>query len=302
MSEEFDQRVRITLFTLVIALFTVFAQPVAALAQTSVNERAIDPSPLPIPDVTRPGPDASTNVGPALLALADVAGTGTAASGGLWLSGDTARGIAHLQWIAGTQSAGLLKMGSGGKVSFDIKVLARAAGIASDNTAGQRERIASFVRSDEGLRLLAEVTNGAYRYLLHVGPTAPTLAGHIRFNSTVNLDDRFDSRINPRRPSRQKLEIERPPKGFDSLIAINPEAHWFNLHCKRFIPAPQITFHELAEAHARLILGLDYLPQYGKPGAHEVAIDREIRLRNHRPGQIVVMPIGVNYLRTSPGN
>jgi hypothetical protein len=207
-----------------------------------------------------------------------------------------------LQWIVFNQRAGLLKLDSGGKVSFNLEVLAKAAGITSENLACQRERITSFVRSDEGVRLLAEVMNGPYRYLLHVGPTAPTLGGKVRYATPYNLDNLFDSRINPRRPNRRKLDRERPPAGFDSMISIDPDINWYNLHTGRLMPLPQLTFHELAEAHARLVLGLDYLPQGEKPGAHDVAIDREFRLKEKRPEQQVITPIGYNLKLASSGD
>jgi len=228
------------------------------------------------------------------LALADVAGTAKAAAGGLWVSGDNAEGVRYLQWIAGNQPAGLLKIDNRGKISFNLRILSEAASIASENTADQRERIASFVRSDEGLLLLAQVTNGAYRFRLHIGPKMPTLAGNIKNDGVCNLDNRFDSRVNPVRRSGQKADNECPPEGFDSLIAINPDARWFNLYNEQLIPLAQMAFHEMAEAHARLVLGFDYLPQGDKPGAHDTAIEREIRLKHARPKQTIIMPIGAN--------
>lgn len=282
----------------------LFAAPPGCLAQqadstVAVTIKAIthtseDSSPWTLLDALGVEATGPASTGPALLALADVAGTGPAAAGGLWLSGDTAEGFRCLQWIAGKQPSGLLRLDGGGKVSFNLRILARAAGVTSENNADQRERIACFVRSDEGLRLLAEMTNGPYRYLLHVGALAPTLGGKVSLHVPCNIDNRFDSRINPRRPNGRKLDIERPPEGFDSLIAVVSDIRWFNLHNKQIMPLPQITFHELAEAHARLALDLEYMPRLEKPGAHDVAINREIRLKQGRPLQHVVMPVGHN--------
>jgi hypothetical protein len=290
MSEEYYRKARECLFALAMVLFTILAQAAATHAQIATGRQAGDLPPLRFFEAPCEETNKPASTGPTLLALVDVAGGETAAAGGLWLSGDTARGLAHLRWIAGNQPAGLLKVGREGKVSFDLKILARAAGVTSENTAEQRERIALFVRSDEGLLLLAEVTSGAYRFLLHFGPTAPTLAGNLSFNSILNLDNQFDSRINPRRPNGLKMGNESPPEGFDSLIAINPDAAWFNSREKQLLPAPQVTFHELAEAWSRVALGLDYLPQPDKPGAHDVATARELRLKKERPDQNVVRP------------
>ena len=123
---------------------------------------------------------------------------------------------------------------------------------------------------------------------------APTLGGSISHFGMRNLDNRFDSRINPLRSNGQKLKKERPPEGFDSMVAIDPDVSWFNLYNKQLMQPAQIAFHELAEAHARLVLDLDYLPQGEQLGAHDVALDREVRFKRERPGQFVVLPIGTN--------
>jgi hypothetical protein len=121
----------------------------------------------------------------------------------------------------------------------------------------------------------------------------------VTVHGALNLDNLYDSRINPRRRTRQKLDAERPPKGFDVLIAINPGVGWFNLHSKQMMPTAQVIFHELAEAHARLVLGLDYLPRGDERGAHQVAIDRETILERQRAGHSVIKPIGANLVLAS---
>jgi hypothetical protein len=220
--------------------------------------------------------------------------------GGLWLGGDTKEGLRRLRWIAGNQPDELLEIDDRSKVSFNLRVLARAAQAKSEHSSREMERIKSFVTSDEGLLLLAEIIGGPYRYLLHVGPTAPTRAGNIKLDSVYNLDNNFDSRISPRRPDWTKAPQERPPEGFDCVIAINPDARWFNVSENQFVPPAQVTFHELAEAHARLVLGLDYLPQGENPGAHDVAVNREVRLKGERPAWFVVPTIGINLSLRSP--
>lgn len=299
MRRKSDHQANVSFFTFVVAFLLMLAQAVAVPAQADGSEQAGDLSlywffDAPYRNATVPG-----NTGPALLALADAAVPIPAASGGLWLSGDIAEGFAYLQWIVGNQPAGLLKLNSGAKVSFNLRMLAKAAGITSESTADQRARIASFVRSDEGLLLLAEVMNGPYRFLLHIGPTAPTRAGDIKNDSARNFDNRFDSRINPLYKNQQKPDRVCPPEGFDSLIAINHKAGWFNVFSNRLMPTAQLAFHELAESHARLVLGFDYLTQCDKPGAHATAINREIMLMQQRPAQLVVLPIGTNLLLAS---
>ena len=82
-----------------------------------------------------------------------------------------------------------------------------------------------------------------------------------------------------------KLDSERPPAGFDSLVAMNPVARWFNLNTSCWVHPAEIVFHELAEAYAKLEFGLDYLDQGSRLGAHAVALVREQRLRSQRPGR-----------------
>jgi hypothetical protein len=300
MFRKADQQVRAALATLGIVLVALLTQAFVVRPQVvSVNRSVSEDTPDHLFDVLRADISLAATASPASLALADVAGTETEADGGLWLSGDRVGGFTYLHWIADYPREGLLKLDRNGRVSFNLRALSRAAGITSEGAAEQRERIASFIRSNEGLMLLAELTNGAHRYLLYVGPNAPTRAGGLSHYGLINLDNMFDSRVNPIRRNGQKLDRERPPDGFDSLVAIDPNVSWFSLDNKRLIPTAQMTFHELAEAHARVALALDYLPQGGKPGAHNVAIAREIRLKVERPGQFVVMPVGYNLRLSS---
>ena len=295
-----NPKASVSLFMLALTLLTMLAQAAASAAPTEVNEPTEEVPILPLFDEPEPGTKAPASTDTVLMAIADVAGTAPSLTGGLWVSGDTDEVMACLQWIAGNQPAGLLKLGSGGKVMFDPGTLATVAGITAENNAHLRAHLATFLRADEGLRLLAEVMNGSHRFLLHIGQTMPTRAGQIRNPGTRVLDNRFDSRINPKRRNGQKLANESPPERFDSLIAVNPTICWFNFFNQQIVPTGQLIFHELAEAHARLVLNLDYLPQRDKPGAHNLAIDREIRLKQSRPGQLVLMPIGFNLRLGSP--
>ena len=68
---------------------------------------------------------------------------------------------------------------------------------------------------------------------------------------------------------------------------------------QQFVDNGQITFHELAEAHAKLELEIEYLGQGARPGAHDIAIDREMMLQSQRPMDHVVVTVGSNrVLRT----
>jgi hypothetical protein len=213
--------------------------------------------------------------------------------GGLWLSGDTAEALARLRWIVGGANADLIGMNGDGKLVLDLALLARLTRVDKGG-ATNTMRVVDYVASNDGLLLLVELTQGPNRYLLHLGPTAPTAGSPVRVAGSINLDNNFDSRINPYRRQQRKLEMERPPQAFDALIAMNPQARWFNLPANRFVPVGHITFHELAEAHAKVQLGLDYLVHEPRAGAHNLAIERERLLKLQRPFSDVVVTAGSN--------
>jgi len=220
------------------------------------------------------------------------------ARGGLWLTGDTAEGLSRLRWIAGEENAGLITLDEGGRVQLDRRMLAKAAGLGAVRAADPLQ-VADYIASNEGLLLLVQLAEGSYRYLLHIGNQIPTHGKMVEISGGINLDNNFDSRINPYRKHGKKLAEERPPEGFAALVGLNPVARWFNLSTHGWVPAGEITLHELAEAHAKVALGLDYLDQGSSAGAHALALDRERRLKAQRPGAGIVLTAGSNrVLRT----
>lgn len=214
--------------------------------------------------------------------------------GGLWLSGDIEEALSRLHWIVGNGNEDLLIIEEGGRVELDVELLARRAGVARVENAVAPLRVMEYIVANEGLLLLAQLTQSARRYKLHLGNRAATLQGAANVNGSINLDINFDSRINPYRRLKKKLPLELPPFGFDCLIAINPEALWFNIHSNRLVQVGNITFHELAEAHAKVELEFEYLPQRGLPGAHNIAIERERKLKGQRPSVGLVLTDGSN--------
>lgn len=215
--------------------------------------------------------------------------------GGLWISGDTTEALSRLHWIAGKENAGLIRLDPDGRVRFDTRLLAKTAGIVGSR-AQNPLRIVEYISSNEGLLLLIQLAHGRFRYLFHIGRQAPTYGKLVETTGSINLDNNVDSRINPYRKNGKKLDGERPPEGFDSLIALNPVARWFNLSTNGWVQAAEIVFHEFAEAHAKLELGLDYLDQGSRPGAHTMALVREQRLKSQRPGAGIVITTGSNRL------
>jgi hypothetical protein len=211
------------------------------------------------------------------------------------VSGDTAKGLERLRWIVGEENVGLINLDADGRVKLDKRLLAKAAGLR-ETRVDDPVRAVDYISSNEGLLLLVEVTQGRYRYLLYMGRQVPTWGRSAETSGSINLDNNVDSRINPFRKNGRKLDVERPPEGFDSLIGLNPVARWFNLSTNCWVQAGQIVFHEIAEAYAKLELGLDYLDHGLRTGAHAIALERELRLKSQRPGVDIVMTAGSNRL------
>ena len=215
--------------------------------------------------------------------------------GGFWLGGDTSEGLARLRWIVGEENIGLIKLDADGRVKLDKRLLAKAAGLRETRVEDPL-RAVDYISSNEGLLLLVQVAQGRYRYLLHIGRQSPTSGKSVETAGSINLDNNVDSRINPYRKHGKKLDGERPPEGFDSLIGLNPVARWFNLSANCWVQAGEIVFHELTEAYAKLELGLDYLDHGSRPGAHALALEREQLLKSQRPGAGIVITTGLNRL------
>ncbi len=207
--------------------------------------------------------------------------------------------MARLRWILGQEGASLLSVDAKGRVLLDRQSLARLAGVSETGSPEAPLMVINYIYSNEGLLLLVQLTQGVHRYCLHIGRQAPTLGRAVEVNGSMNLDNNYDSRINPYRRFNKKLDIERPPAGFDAMVAINPIAQWFNLREHALVPVGNITFHELAEAHAKLDLELDYLGQGTRPGAHNVALDRERRLKSQRPLSNIIITAGSNRVLRS---
>lgn len=215
------------------------------------------------------------------------------AHGGLWITGDTAEALSRLRWIVGQDNVKLIKLDADGRVRLDKRLLAKASGLGAARV-GDPLQVADYITSNEGLLLMVQLAEGRSRYRLHVGHQAPTYGKNVEISGSVNLDNNFDSRINPYRKHGKKLDTERPPEGFDSLVGLNPIARWFNISTNSLVPVGEITFHELAEAYAKLELGLDYLDQGSRAGAHAMALARERRLKSQRPGADIVLTAGSN--------
>jgi hypothetical protein len=219
--------------------------------------------------------------------------------GGLWLSGDLPEGLARLRWIVGPEHSLLLSLDREGHLRMDMTLLTKLAGAENLSPVAASLVLANYINLNEGLLLLVQMSHGTARYCLHLGNEAPTLSNKIPVSGSINLDNNYDSRINPYRPKFAKLDQERPPSDFDALIALNPAARWFNLRTDRFVSVAQITFHELAEAYAKVAMGLEYLPNNGQEGAHNHALDREEKLKGQRPLDNVVTTFGPNRVLRS---
>ncbi len=139
---------------------------------------------------------------------------------------------------------------------------------------------------NEGASLLNDVINHKDAngkdvvYSLTVGESVETLAGQISLKPTakdtktmVNLDNNPDNRYT-------KTDKDKPPKGVDDQIGINYAYRDKNSESTTTLkqaPNWTVTFHELAEAYAKIKGNKQYAD------AHQEAINRETKLREQRP-------------------
>ncbi len=232
--------------------------------------------------------------GPIRLALQDVLGVAQPASGGLWVTGDAEEALERLRWMAGDDNASLVSLGADGKVRLHLEPLLDKACPSCVDVSGAALLLANAISTNEGLLLLAQLTLGPDRYQLHIGPSVNINGSIVPVYGSINLDNKYDRRINPGRQDGKKLPWERPAAGVDSLVVINPAARWLNLDTNRLVSTGAIAFHELAEAYAKVHLNVEYLESEGQPGAHDLAVARELKLLSERTASEVVVSAGLN--------
>ena len=151
---------------------------------------------------------------------------------------------------------------------------------------------------NEGASLLNQLVGSSKLYDLTLGSEFMTAAGKTALDDAVrNLNNEFDLQY---ALHGGRTASERPAPGVDDVIAINPAiASHFSDSQWRHVPLSAIIFHELAEACGKVDLGKQYsdhplmrvdnggtvvlFPFDYVQGAHNYAVDREIKLRNQRP-------------------
>jgi RHS repeat-associated protein len=137
---------------------------------------------------------------------------------------------------------------------------------------------------NEGAALLNDVIGSTKVYDVKVGTSVDTKGGEISLvpqlkggkvqnQSMVNLDNNPDVRY-------KKGDKDMPKSGVDDQIAVNYS--WRDQHSEsdtklKLAPNWTTTFHELAEAFAKVDSNMQYAQ------AHQKAIDRETKLRDQRP-------------------
>jgi len=247
--------------------------PIASISRRRRNivtlAPGLDPALIPRPD-------------PVAMALQELAPRKPGSDGGLWIRGDIRAAAFRLEWIAGPADASAIAVRSDGKVTLNASEVLRLSG-AGRVRAGANLVVADYIRSNEGLYLLTQLIRATHRYCFYVGQRLPTAGGEVPLVGAMNLDNNFDQRINPLRKDGFKVPNESPPAEFDAMVGINPTAVWFNIPARRLLPDGMIVFHELAEALAKVEYGLEYLPVGLRPGAHNIAIQREFKLSSQRP-------------------
>jgi hypothetical protein len=124
--------------------------------------------------------------------------------------------------------------------------------------------------NNEGATLLYQLATSNYVYSYSEGATG----------GVSNLDNRPDWRF-PNGKSSRFL----PPPGVDCAVVIDPSMKYVDAATGTLnVSNAAIAFHELAEAYAKVDLGMPYMQRGGGAGAHENARQREKTLIRQRPG------------------
>src|SRR5262245_38345655 len=196
-----------------IALLAGTATP-AALQQAEIEKSHPERREAPTVARNTSTPKKSEALDPANPSLAADAGASTGGShprsGGLWLTGNLAKGLALLRWIVGPECAEMLSIDESGRVSLSERLLDRETANHAESTRPDG-KVTRRAAGNEGLLLLSQIRNSRQKYMLYIGSSIPTLAGDKPLQGAINLDNKYDSRITR---IRTKADMERPPTGF----------------------------------------------------------------------------------------
>jgi hypothetical protein len=189
-----------------------------------------------------------------------------------------------------------------GDIATDTAVLCDIVG--SENcyriTIDEKNNTVSFdttgldLSGNEGATLVNQLVTSSDTYVFALSDTANTAGGLVKMaNDPVsNLDNNPDDRY-----GQGKTPTDLPPKGVADQVTINPNTAHFLDSQGRSVALMSISFHELAEAYAKVDGGKAYgdfqnidvvngtTLQIGPPqqGAHNDAVQREKKLRKQRP-------------------
>jgi RHS repeat-associated protein len=146
---------------------------------------------------------------------------------------------------------------------------------------------------NEGAQLLDDLVASTNVYNLTLDSQFLTAGGlrSLASGSPIANLDNLDTRLG--RPTA----FDRPPKGVDDIVAINPQTAKFLDSKGRKVPLSMLILHELAEAYAKVDLGKQYsdadiqdvqnemivIRPGAYQGAHQNAVSREFKLRIQRP-------------------
>ena len=155
------------------------------------------------------------------------------------------------------------------RISYDQKTQ-----VVSVNLAG------IDLSKNAGAQLLSDLTGSTNVYDLAYGSSVNTQGGTINVNFIENLDKNSDWRY-----GKGKQSTDLPANGIAGQVAFNC-ANVTPTSTNLLRPADRysVVFHELAEAFAKIDLGMPYMVQgQSQQGAHYDAMEREKALRRERP-------------------
>ena len=179
---------------------------------------------------------------------------------------------------------------------FDIaEDAASRVSFRADGTIDTSKLTAEDLVNNEGALLLREMEQSDSVYTYEEGTTQATAGGTITIDGVRNLND------NPTdfRGQAHKAADRFPVCGVNGAVTVDPGETWFDPTGTLNVPIQAVAFHELAEAYSRVEKNVFRGPDYGGPGGHYDAQQRESYLMMQRPAW-TAYPAGGTLTRPPP--
>ena len=158
---------------------------------------------------------------------------------------------------------------------------AKRVSFRADGTIDTSQLTADDLVNNEGALLLREMEKSDNVYTYEEGTTQATAGGTVTVDGVRNINDN-PTDFRGQQP-QQKRADRFPVAGVNGAITVDPGENWFDPTGTLSVPIHAVAFHELAEAYSRVEKNVFRGPDYGGPGGHYDAQEREAYLMMQRP-------------------